>query len=212
MRIGIFDSGSGGRFVAEKLRRLLPEHNYIVVDDCENAPYGERSYEDIEQLTHTAIAPLLETCDIIILACNTATAAEIDSLRQEYPRKTFIGFEPMIRPASLSSQSRHVTLLATKATCDSNRTRQLIERFGPDLKIDMPSTVGWAKMIDRDKIDLIVLTEVEKSIASGSDTIIIGCTHYIALIDRLTPLGVEILEPTEAIARRIRQLATELPR
>lgn len=207
MKLGIFDSGRGGELVAQKLCNLLPEHEYTVVNDLAHAPYGERLYYEIYQLTKIAIQPLLN-CDIIVLACNTATAAAIDYLRETYPAKTFVGFEPMIKPAATATKSGHITLLATKATAYSPRTEQLIASHAPNLIIDRPGTYGWATQIDKDRAEDIVLDEVKQSIANGSDTIIIGCTHYIVLISHLEKLfpDVTILEPTEAVAKQITAL------
>jgi len=211
MTIGIFDSGRGGRFVAEKMRRLLPTHDYIVVNDKKNAPYGEKSYDTINELTHRAIKPLVEQCSLIVIACNTATAAALESLRTEYPDHTFIGFEPMIKPAAYQSGSKHLTLLATHATANSERTRQLIKAHANDFTIDAPNTTGWATAIDKHQIDAISLDEVRNSVENGSDSIIIGCTHYTALIPQLQVAfpAATIYEPTEAIVRRIVELTAD---
>lgn len=207
MNIGIFDSGNGGRFVAEKLQKLLPEHQYTVINDAANAPYGERTYDEIRDLTHAAIMPLLESCPLIVIACNTATAAAIDSLRREYPQTLFVGFEPMIKTAAEISASGRMILLATHATAHAPRTEQLIEQYAQGWAIDRLNTVGWASSIDQDKTADIDLDEVARSISQNDrNVIIIGCTHYIALQPRLERLGATILEPTEAVARRIKSL------
>lgn len=212
MNIGVFDSGSGGRFVADKLRRLLPYHSYIVVDDAKNAPYGERSSDDIRNLTQVAIQPLIQSCPLIVIACNTATVSAIDLLRKQYPSTIFVGFEPMIKPAAKTSASGHITLLATRATAYSSRTNQLIKLYARDHIVDIPDTSGWASLIDHGSIDDINLHEVERSVnENNSDVIIIGCTHYIALQPRLEKLGATVLEPTDAIVQRIKKLIkTEL--
>lgn len=207
MKLGIFDSGRGGELVAEKLSTLLPAYEYEVINDLPHAPYGERSYDEIRILTDQAIQPLLD-CDIVIIACNTATAAAIDFLRDKYPNKTFVGFEPMIKPASATSQTGHITLLATKATAYSQRTNQLVATYAQKFIIDKPATFGWASHIDTNQVSAITFEEVAESINNGSDTIIIGCTHYIALIPQLKRLfpTVTILEPTEAVAKQIELL------
>lgn len=209
MSIGIFDSGHGGTLVAEKLKILLPQYDYLVVSDPEHAPYGERSYAEIIRLTDTAIQPLLSVCSLIVLACNTATVAAIGYLRKKYPETQFVGFEPMIKPAAKMTKAHHFTLLATHATAHAPRTEALIKQFAPEMIIDIPDTIGWAKAIDKKEADRIDLSEVTKSIQDGSDGIIIGCTHYIALQQRLEELGVKILEPTDAIARRIITLTAD---
>lgn len=212
MNIGIFDSGNGGRFVEEKLQRLLPSFTYVRVADTKHAPYGERTYEEITYLTDVAIQPLLATCPIIVLACNTATAAAIDTLRKKYPATTFIGFEPMIKPAASESKTKHLTLLATHATQHARRTEYLIADYAAKYKTDRPATQGWAKLIDNNQVSEIDLSEVELSIANGSDSIIIGCTHYIALIERIKKVSpnITIYEPTDAVAREISRRAVEL--
>lgn len=208
MLVGVFDSGNGGKFVAEKLSLLLPENHYEVINDLENAPYGEKSLSDVRKLTEKAIQPILN-CDIVVLACNTATAAALSYLRESYPDVLFVGFEPMIKPASQQSVSRKVTLLSTRATAASRRTHDLVEKYGADLKIFKPNTLGWATKIDRLETDDIYLDEVVDTINRGSDIIIIGCTHYIALIPKLRNLfpNINILEPTEAVARTISRIA-----
>lgn len=213
MNIGIFDSGLGGRLVAARLGQLLPEHTYDIIDDRAHAPYGERSYDEIAQLTEAAIQPLLARCQVIVIACNTATAAAITQLRERYPNHHFIGFEPMIKQAAATSQSQHVTLLATQATAQSVRTRELAQRYAADIQIDTPSTRGWAAAIDAGVPESIDLSEVVDSVEHGSDVIIIGCTHYIALEVRLAALhpGVTILEPTTAVARQLLAVIAALP-
>jgi glutamate racemase len=203
MRIGIFDSGRGGMFVAEKLRILAPNFDYIVVNDTEHAPYGERTHDDIQALTRAAIQPLIASCPVIILACNTATAAAIDELRIHYPMTQFLGFEPMIKSATTLSKNHHITLLATHATVHAPRTRTLIQNFAANCIVDAPDTTDWAWLIDQNRTDEIDLSKVEKSIRDGSDQIIIGCTHYIALEDRLRKFGANALEPTASVAKRL---------
>lgn len=206
MHIGIFDTGAGGRLVGEQLRRLLPHHNYTVVNDLAHAPYGDRPENEIIALTNAAIQPLLG-CDKIVLACNTATAAAIDTLRQRYPHLPFIGFEPMIKPAARLTRTGRVTLLATAATKRSRRLKKLIDEHGAGLIIDTPDTTNWAKRIDQGHPETISLEEVAASVAQGSDVIILGCTHYLALKDRLEQEFpyCTIIEPSAAIARVIEE-------
>ena len=139
MEIGIFDTGTGGELVAKRLKKLLPQHSYITAIDREHAPYGNRSPEEIIMLTDAAIQPLL-SCDIIVLACNTATAISIQPLQQHYPSVHFVGFEPMVKPAAALTKSRHITLLATNATKQSQRLRALIDQYASDVHIDTPDT------------------------------------------------------------------------
>lgn len=209
MKIGIFDTGTGGKLVAKRLKKLLPQHSYITAIDREHAPYGNRSPEEIITLTDAAIQPLL-SCDIIVLACNTATTNAIGSLRQRYPDVCFIGFEPMIKSAAAFTKRHHITLLATNATKQSQRLRALISEYATGVRIDTPDTRAWAQMIDQGLADDIVLDEVSASVADGSDVIVLGCTHYLAIKRRLQRLFPQcrILEPTAIIAKRISDFAS----
>lgn len=209
MKIGIFDSGRGGELVGDGLKKLLPEHEYLVVNDREHVPYGSRTDAEVTALTEAAIRPLLvAACPIIVIACNTATMAAINTLRQRHPNVTFIGIEPMIKPANLVSATRHITVLATPLTLQSERYRELIASYAEDVVIDQPSAAGWAAAIEHQQGDTIDLDELAKSIVSGSDVIVLACTHYIALKARLEHEfpAVTVLEPTEAIAKRVTAL------
>lgn len=214
MKIGVFDSGRGGELIAAGLSTLLPDHDFVVINDRENVPYGSRTNEEIITLTTAALQPLLDTCPIIVIACNTATMAAIKFLRENYPNTLFVGTEPMIKPASETSQSRHVTVLATPLTLKSERYHLLRAEHAKDLQIDEPNTHHWARDIEEGRVDEIDLDEVTESVASGSDKVILACTHYLALKSRLEEAfpNIEVLEPTRAIAQQISRLAAQVQR
>lgn len=213
MKIGVFDSGRGGEFIAEGLRKLLPEHEFIVVNDREHVPYGSREDSEIIELTTKAIQPLLEArCPIIVIACNTATMAAIITLRAQFPETKFVGIEPMVKPAAAISTAHHTTVLATPLTLKSDRYQHLLREYASELIIDQPNAAGWAAAIENGEADTISFDEVAESVTNGSDTLILACTHYITLKDRLHSRfpGVHILEPTGAIARQVTRLALEI--
>lgn len=211
MQIGVFDSGKGGAFVAAGLQTLLPDDSFHVVNDTRNVPYGSRSNQEVIDLTERAIAPLLQSCPIVVIACNTATMAGIESYRSNHPSTKFVGIEPMIKPAKTLSRTGHITVLATPRTLSSERYRHLVDTYGSGLLIDQPNTQHWARMIEDDQINDIDLGDVRASVEAGSDVIVLACTHYITLKDRLANLfpGVAVLEPTEAISRQIVRLKSQ---
>lgn len=213
MKIGIFDTGRGGELVAHRIAKQHPEHRYTVVNDRDNLPYGTKSSEEIIRLTDTAIQPLLTDCEVIILACNTATAAAIDVLRDRYPHKSFIGFEPMIKPSSELSKSGVVSILATQSTRRSARYQALKNRYGRSMKILEPVTDGWAELIEQRRTEEIDLSEVIADIdQAGSDIIALACTHYLDLENRLktaSPQHVRVIEPTDAVIKQLRRLTAE---
>lgn len=211
MQVGVFDSGKGGGFVAEGLAPLLPSCSFTVIDDTKNVPYGSRRSKEVVALTEAAITPLTKTCPIIVIACNTATMAGIEQYRRNHPGTKIVGIEPMIKPAGEISKTRHITVLATPRTLSSARYRRLIARFGGDLTIDQPNTSHWARTIENGEAATIDYSELADSIASGSDTVVLACTHYIVLkqaIEQLFP-DATVLEPTAAIARQIDRLMSE---
>ncbi len=207
MHIGVFDSGKGGAYVADNLKHILPEHTYVVVNDSRNVPYGARSREEIIDLTDCAIQPLLATCPIIVIACNTATMAGIHVLRERYPATMFVGIEPMIKPARSLTSSQRVTVLATPLTLKSPRYEQLKSLHGKDIVIDEPNTQDWARKIEDGDHDEIDITSLTMSVLEGSDVLILACTHYIALKQQFEQLyDVTVIEPSDAIAQQITRL------
>lgn len=209
MKIGVFDSGKGGEFIAAGLEKLLPEHEYIVVNDREHVPYGSRSDKEVIALTMAAIQPLLTECSIIVIACNTATMAAIAPLRTAYPAIKFIGIEPMIKPAAILSATGHIAILATPLTLKSQRYRQLVSIYANGTTISEPDTKGWAAAVEYGQVNEIDLDELGKNISHGCDVIVLACTHYLALQPKMVKEfpHVTVLEPTEAIARQITVLA-----
>lgn len=209
MKIGVFDSGKGGEFVAARVSKLLPEHEYMVVNDREHVPYGSRSDAEVMALTDAAIQPLLEAnCDIIIIACNTATMAAIGALRSKYPSTKFVGIEPMVKPAARLSHSGHIALLATPLALKSQRYQKLVATYAGNVVIGEPNTAGWAAAIERGTLSDISFDELCGMVTAGCDVIVLACTHYLALQQRMQQTFPEaiILEPSEAIARQITKL------
>lgn len=211
MKLGVFDSGIGGKAIADFLQREFPEATIIRVDDHQNVPYGEKSSTVVRKLTDAAIQPLLDArCDVIILACNTATAAAIEFLRNTYPAQTFIGLEPMVKPACEQTKSQVVAICATPATLASERYRTLKHRFADQTIILEPNCRDWAHMIEHDQIEeAIIIAAIEDVITQGADIIVLACTHYHwirTLIEKTTADRATILDPSIAISRRIKQL------
>lgn len=211
MKLGIFDSGIGGEAIAASLRLSFPEAEIVVVNDKENVPYGDKTQSEVYTLTNAAIQPLLEiTCDVIILACNTATAIAIEQLRTAYPNQKFIGIEPMIKPAAQQTKTNIVAVCATPATLASRRYNQLVQRYGSHLQILEPDCSEWAYLIEN---NLINRSHIEATIDDicerGADVIVLGCTHYHWIKNLITEVAADravILEPSDAIGRRVQKL------
>lgn len=211
MKLGVFDSGIGGEAVAAALQQTFPAATIITVNDRANVPYGDKTRDEVIRLTDRAIQPLLEAaCDVIILACNTATTAAITTLRGHYPGQKFIGIEPMIKPAASLTRTGTIAVCATPATLGSQRYRELVSLYGPTLTIVEPDCHEWAHMIEHNQINHQKITDtIESVIEQGADVIVLGCTHYHWIKDDIIALSrgrATVLEPSEAIGRRVSHL------
>lgn len=213
MKLGVFDSGIGGEAVASSLKSAFPDATILTVNDREHLPYGDREPAEIIMLTDAAIHPLLAAkCDVIIIACNSATAAAIETLRKRYPQQKFIGLEPMVKPAATLTKTGVITICATPATLASERYRRLKETFASDINVYEPDCSSWARMIEDNTInEQLIADMVHHSKEQNSDVIVLACTHYHwikHLIIQLAGDHIKVLDPSDAIVRRVKQLLT----
>lgn len=211
MKLGVFDSGIGGEAVAAALQQTFPEAEILTVNDRANVPYGDKSPTEVIRLTDAAIRPLLAAqCDVIILACNTATTAAIKTLRERYPEQKFIGIEPMIKPAAALTATDIIAVCATPATLASERYRDLLVRYGVHLRVIEPDCSEWAYLIENNQLNHErIKAVIEPIIQEGADVLVLGCTHYHWIKDdiiALTQGRATVLEPSEAIGRRVAEL------
>ncbi len=216
MRLGVFDSGIGGEAIAAALRKTFPNAQIDTINDRDHVPYGNYSSEEIIRLTETAIQPFLAgDYDIIVLACNTATAAAIQTLRSRYPHQKFIGIEPMIKMSAELTRSGTVAVFATPATLKSDRYQRLVQKYGSQIEIIEPDCRDWAYLIENNRMNR---THIEATINDicdrGADVIVLGCTHYHWIKDLVTEIAdgrATIIEPSDAIGRRVTELLAEQP-
>lgn len=211
MKIGVFDSGIGGKSIADKLRTNFPQEQVIYVDDSIHVPYGNRTQEDIIRLTELAIQPLLiAQCDVIVLACNTATAAAIEYLRLTYPTTPFVGLEPMVKPAALLTQSKVIAVCATPSTLASSRYKALKNDYASDIQILEPDCSKWASMIEDNEIDdEIIIKTINDVCDKGADVIVLACTHYHWIkeeILRTANKRAVVIDPSDSILERVRSI------
>jgi glutamate racemase len=218
--IGVFDSGVGGFTVLRELRELLPDARLRYFADTAYAPYGNRGPEDIRSRSIAISEHLIERgAELIVVACNTATAHAIEALRARWPALPFVGTEPGIKPAVTATRNGRIGLLATPATAASARLHALIERHANGRQVVVQGCAGIVDRIeagDLDSAELRALVEryCEPLRAAGIDTVLLGCTHY-PLIETLwqAALGtdVELLRIETAVARRTAALWTPTP-
>ena len=216
--IGIFDSGLGGLSVLRTLRKALPYESFVYLGDGARCPYGERSREEVMRFTEEAVERLLaEGCKLIVLACNTATAVAVKSLRVKYPNIPFVGLEPAVKPAALTTKTGIIGVLATKRSLEGEHFRTTAAQYADKVQILTAVGEGFVEAVENNEehspaVEAMVRKVVEPLVQAGADKIVLGCTHYPFLqdiIERVAGEGVEIIESSEAVARRVGMLLDE---
>ena len=214
--IGLFDSGIGGTSIWKEIHKLLPNENTIYLADSKNAPYGQKSKEEIIVLSMKNTEFLLEqNCKIIVVACNTATTNAIHELRQKYS-VPFIGIEPAIKPAATNSKTQTIGILATQGTLNSKLFHQSIERF-QTIKIIEQIGHDLVPLIERGemhsaKMNTLLRQYLEPMIAANIDYLVLGCSHYpylIPQIKKILPKEIKIIDSGQAVARQTKNILTE---
>ena len=209
--IGIFDSGAGGLSVYREIVRLLPGEKYVYYSDNAHCPYGEKSREYIIDRARIITDFLLgEGCDVIVVACNTATAAAIATLREEY-EVPFIGMEPAVKQAALHTRSGVVGVLATAGTLKADKYLNTRDRFAEGVTVVERIGEGFVELVESGALDgpeaeAIVRRSLEPLLDAGADMIVLGCTHYpflLPLIRRISGPDVTVIDPAPAAARHL---------
>ncbi|WP_159021862.1 glutamate racemase [Formosa sp. L2A11] len=212
--IGIFDSGVGGTSIYKEIEALLPHENTIYLADSANAPYGNKSPEDILKLSIKNTEYLLNyNCKLIVVACNTATTNAIKVLRETY-NIPFIGIEPAIKPASLNSKTKAIGILATKGTLTSKLFHDTTNLYKNDVQVIEQEGEGIVPLIEAGKTlseDMKTLLKIylEPMIKANIDYLVLGCTHYpylLPLLLELLPKEVKIIDSGEAVARQTKTI------
>jgi len=212
--IGIFDSGVGGTSVYKEIEALLPFENTIYFADSANAPYGNKSAEEILELSIKNTELLLSrNCKLIVVACNTATTNAINTLRASFS-VPFIGIEPAIKPASLNSKTKAVGILATKGTLTSQLFHDTTTIYKKDVRVIEQIGEGIVPLIEAGKAtgpemrDLLNIY-LKPMIDANIDYLVLGCTHYpylVPLLLELLPNNVKIIDSGEAVARQTKAI------
>lgn len=217
-RVGFFDSGIGGTSILNAFKSLCPEVETVYIADTENCPYGNKPKEKIIELSRRNVEKLLEKgCDIVVIACNTATAAAVDVLREEYPDVVFVGMEPAVKPAALNSKTGIIAVLATQGTFNGRLYQETSKRFAKDITLIATVADEFVELVERGetsgkKVEEIVRRRVEPLVASGADHIVLGCTHFPHLkkvIEQVVAGRAEIVDPSYAVAKRIKALIAD---
>jgi glutamate racemase len=217
--VGIFDSGIGGLSVLREIHNMLPFQPIYYIADQAHVPYGKRQMSEIRDFAFAITDFLIAMgAQMIVVACNTASAAALKELRKEYPQLTFIGMEPAVKPATQKTHSGIVGVLATPATFQGKLYHTLVEKFARDVKILTHTCPGLVEAIESGEIAtqstrLILQRALLPMIEKGADTIVLGCTHFpfvIPMIKDIVGPDIAVIDPSPAIAKRVSFLLSEL--
>lgn len=226
--IGIFDSGYGGLTILRQIRGLMPQYDYLYLGDNARAPYGSRSFEVVYEFTLQAVQRLFqEGCHLVILGCNTASAKALRSIQQNDlphldPHRRVLGvIRPTVECLGQMTQSRHVGLVATPGTIRSRTYEIEVGKLYPDITITPEACPMWVPLVENNEFDSPGADYfVEKRIGNLLrhdpliDTIILGCTHYPLLMDKIlkyTPRHVRVISQGEYVARSLQEYLERHP-
>ncbi len=219
LKIGVFDSGLGGLTVVKALSQVIKGADVFYVADTKNAPYGEKTPEQILQYSLNITNYLIETHDIdaLILACNTATAFAIKELRERYPHLIIIGTEPGIKPAIAQTKTGKVGVLATPATLSGDKYQGLVRELslGKDIVFYEQGCPGLVEQIEKGetkskRTKALLEAWLSPMQENRVDTIVLGCTHYplvTEMIKEIMVCDIQLIETGSAIAKRLLSLS-----
>ena len=232
IKIGVFDSGEGGLSVLKEITRLLPEAEYVYYSDNAHCPYGEKSPEYIQDRARAITERLLKDgADVIVVACNTATAAAISVLRSEYSDASsqnvrervqkltggrhdhicFIGMEPAVKPAALGTRTGVVGVLATAGTLKGSKYLKTKESVDDQVNVFEHVGRGFVELVEGGRLSGSEAEDVVKAslgplLSAGADIIVLGCTHYpflLPVLQKVAGPDIRFIDPAPAVARQL---------
>lgn len=217
--IGIFDSGVGGLSVLKAIRERIPQHPLIYFGDQNHVPYGPRKLEEVYSLSKVITQFLInQGAKLVVVACNTASAAALYPLREEFPDTPFVGMEPAVKPAAEKTHTGIVGVLATPATFQGKLYNSVVERFAKSVTIYQNTCPGLVQEIEKgnfqgEKTRKILENALLPMLDLGIDTVVLGCTHYpfvIPMIQEIVGTDVTVIDPSPAIANQTFRIMSEL--
>lgn len=215
--IGIFDSGVGGLSVLQEIRRALPTADLVYVADRARAPYGTRTLEEVETMSQEVAGWLLgrgATC--LVVACNTASSAALESLRASHPEVPIVGMEPAVKPAASVSRAKKVAVCATAATFQGRLFASVVDRFADGVDVLTRACPEWVELVESGDLNssyarASVAAVVEPLVESGVDVVVLACTHFSFLTTLIAGIsGLEIVDPAAAVAAQTARVAPDV--
>ncbi len=216
--IGVFDSGVGGLSVLHEIRKQVTNSPIIYFGDQFHVPYGPRELEEVNSLSSVITQFLIRLgSSIIVVACNTASAAALYPLREKFPSIPFVGMEPAVKPAAENTHTGNVGVLATPATFQGKLYNSVVERFAKNVKIYQNTCSGLVQEIEKGNFQGIETRKILENalfpmLEQKIDTVVLGCTHYsfvIPLIKEIVGPDINVIDPAPAVARQTARILSE---
>lgn len=211
MKIGVFDSGIGGKSVEKAINRELPEIKTVYASDPDNLPYGTKTPEELINLVIPKLKKLeSDGCEAIVVACNTVTTTIIKQVREQI-KIPIVAVEPMVKPACEMTKKKTIAVCATPTTLDSPRYRELLEQYAKHITVLEPDCSDWVYLIENDASDRSSIDDRIKEVCDqGADVIVLGCTHYHWIEEEIKSLakdyGVEVIQPETALVAQLKRV------
>lgn len=208
--IGVFDSGLGGRSVADAIEQAFPDSNVLFRNDVQHLPYGDKSPSELLKYVVPILEDLVkEGCDTIVIACNTVTTTLIAQLR-EIITVPLVGIEPMVKPAATLTKTGVIAVCATPTTLSSERYAWLKNTYAKGVTVLEPDCSDWASMIEADQIDKeSIAARIEDACDRNADVIVLACTHYHWIEEIIIAIAkgrAVVIQPESAIIQRLKQV------
>lgn len=217
--IGVFDSGIGGLSVLRAIRTLIPAQDVLYFGDQGHVPYGPRPMSEVRRFSFAISQFLIEQgAQLIVVACNTASAAALIDLRLAFADMPFVGMEPAVKPAAEQTQTAKVGVLATPATFQGALYASVVERFAQGVEIYQDTCTGLVQEIEAGRLDgpetrQILNQALQPMLQAGIDTVVLGCTHYPLVIPQIQSIcgpQVRVIDPAPAVARQTERLTGQI--
>lgn len=211
-KIGVFDSGIGGKSVAIALQKAFPDFEIIFLSDPENLPYGTKTPEELKVLVEPKIKELLNLgVGMIVIACNTVSTTLIDWVKSIITVPV-LGVEPMVGEASKLTKNKVIAVCATPTTLSSKRYDELKKEYAKDIKVIEPDCSRWTKMIEDNQVDRAeIFDRINSACEAGADVVVLGCTHYHWIEDMINQIADSraiVLQPETLIVKQVREVLT----
>lgn len=214
-KIGVFDSGIGGKSVSLAIEKARPDDQILFVNDTENVPYGTKTPEVLLQLVTPILQDLAQRTDVVVIACNTVSTTLINDIRNAIPGTPFIALEPMIKPAAEITSSGVIAVCATPTTLASERYAWLKETYASNIKVLEPDCSDWSYMIENNQLDHSkIRSRITEVCELEADVIVLGCTHYHWIEDEIKSIAKQfsatVIQPEQAIVAQLNRVLEQL--